>query len=264
MTSPAPPAWPRRVVVVDGDDASLVRGRNAEFLHVGVALLRVSSAAAALVALAEAEESAVVLVPKDPPGMPLRDFLDVVEALGRTAVVLGVPVAPDADIRLGDPIGRRPLATADLPVTPTRLVAVLDVVAPSTSAIGEVYRCGELELDTAGFRVSWYGRDVRLSPSGFALLEYLMAASPRTVSTEELANGVAREGAGAGADRVRARVRRVRDQLKSAVPDREPPLQTVTRVGYRIAPSAPRDVSRRLDTRPAGATRRPVVAIATG
>lgn len=246
MSQPRPPVWPRRVVVVGDDEVAVVRGRSAEFLHAGIALTRVPSATAALISLADPDGAAVVLVPVDPPGMRLADFLGVVDALGRTAVVLGVPPAPDAAVAPG-PARTGAFATAELPVTPARLSSVLDIVMRSEAVEAPIYRCGELVLDSRSFRVLWHGRDVRLTPSSFDLLEYLMAASPRIVRTEELASGVAATGSGNASERVRARVRRVRDQLKAAVPGVPPPLETITRVGYRIT-SGSTPITRRLET----------------
>ncbi len=88
---------------------------------------------------------------------------------------------------------------------------------------------GDLRLDPAHRVVTRDGRRLALSPKEFALLEYLLAAQGRVVSSEELLQRVWDEAADPFTTTVKVTIRRLRAKLG------EPPLiETVQQAGYRI------------------------------
>jgi DNA-binding response OmpR family regulator len=88
---------------------------------------------------------------------------------------------------------------------------------------------GDLRLDPAHRVATRDGRRLALSPKEFALLEYLLAAQGRVVSSEELLQRVWDEAADPFTTTVKVTIRRLRSKLG------EPPLiETVQQAGYRI------------------------------
>lgn len=232
MSYLATPTWPLRVVAVSEDCVPVARGRSAEFLHAGVTVTQVPSAAAALVAIGQESDVAAVLVPAEMSDMALDDFIEIVHAFGRTPVVVGL--APLSEPNVAASMRERgALETVVLPVTPHRLAQALkSVIVPMPAP--RVYRCGELELDVDAFRVLWHGREVRLAPNTFELLQYLMAASPRVVTMQELVSEFVPAETQWRTDSIRVRIRRLREALGAAVPGAPKPVETVRKVGYRI------------------------------
>jgi DNA-binding response OmpR family regulator len=88
---------------------------------------------------------------------------------------------------------------------------------------------GELRLDPAHRVATRDGRRLALSPKEFALLEYLLAAQGRVVSSEELLQRVWDEATDPFTTTVKVTIRRLRAKLG------EPPvIETVQQAGYRI------------------------------
>ena len=88
---------------------------------------------------------------------------------------------------------------------------------------------GNLRLDPAHRVATRDGQRLALSPKEFALLEYLLAAQGRVVSSEELLRRVWDEAADPFTTTVKVTIRRLRAKLG------EPPvIETVQQAGYRI------------------------------
>lgn len=237
MTSPevATPAWPARVVAVATPVAGVTRARMAEFRQRGLLIESAPSAAAALVSIGQ-DPPAGVLVPTDLKGMSLLDFLDVLRAFSAVPVIVGL--APGCDNETVVAALDRGIARAvPLPVTPATLALVLEEGRrrPPAPVERESYRIGDLELDSASYRVHWHGTEVHLAPRLFEMLRYFSAAHPRVVSLEELVSefGDTSNPRDPG-ERVRVMIGRIRSQLAHARPDLPVPLETVHRVGYRL------------------------------
>jgi len=90
---------------------------------------------------------------------------------------------------------------------------------------------GDLTLDPNRLVATRAGRRLDLSPKEFAVLEHLLAAGGRVVSTEELLERVWDEAANQFTTTVKTTIGRLR--LKLGKP---PAIQTVREGGYRIDP----------------------------
>ncbi len=114
----------------------------------------------------------------------------------------------------------------DLPELVARVGAL---VRRSQPALPPVLRHGDLELDTARRRARRAGRRLDLSPKEFGVLELLLAAQGRVVSSEELLERVWDENADPFSQAVKMTVSRLRAKLG------EPRLiETVVQAGYRL------------------------------
>ena len=99
----------------------------------------------------------------------------------------------------------------------------------ATSAVPPTLQAADLTLDPARRVAFRGGRRLELSPKEFALLECLMAAGDRVVSSEELLERVWDEATDPFTTAVKTTMRRLRTKLG------EPPLiETVRESGYRI------------------------------
>ncbi|TWP37219.1 response regulator transcription factor [Leekyejoonella antrihumi] len=99
----------------------------------------------------------------------------------------------------------------------------------STPAAPPILRAKDVVLDPARRVASRSGQRLELSPKEFAVLECLMTASDRVVSTEQLLDGVWDEAADPFTTTVKTTIRRLRAKLG------DPPIiHTVREAGYRI------------------------------
>jgi DNA-binding response OmpR family regulator len=114
----------------------------------------------------------------------------------------------------------------DLPELVARVGALVRRAQP---ALPPVLRHGDLELDTARRRASRAGRLLELSAKELGVLELLLAAGGRVVSSEELLERVWDENADPFSQAVKTTVSRLRVKLG------DPPLiETVIHAGYRL------------------------------
>ena len=114
----------------------------------------------------------------------------------------------------------------DLPELVARVGALVRRAQP---AFPPVLRHGDLELDTARRRASRAGRLLELSAKELGVLELLLAAGGRVVSSEELLERVWDENADPFSQAVKTTVSRLRAKLG------DPPLiETVVHAGYRL------------------------------
>lgn len=79
----------------------------------------------------------------------------------------------------------KPFSTPELMA---RVKAMLRRAKPEVLA--SVLKCGELELDRETHRVHRKGREIRLGPTEFKLLEFLMSSPGRVFSRSQLLDGV--------------------------------------------------------------------------
>jgi two-component system, OmpR family, phosphate regulon response regulator PhoB len=109
-----------------------------------------------------------------------------------------------------------------------RVRAILRRVAPDRMA--DVLRAGDVELDRAAHRVMRGLREVRLGPTEFRLLEFLMQSAGRVLSRAQLLDGVWGRDAFVDERTVDVHIGRLRKALIRG--REEDPIRTVRGAGY--------------------------------
>jgi DNA-binding response OmpR family regulator len=99
----------------------------------------------------------------------------------------------------------------------------------STAPLPPILQAADITLDPSRRVVLRAGRRLELSPKEFALLEYLLAAHDKVVSTEELLERVWDEATDPFTSTVKTTVGRLRGKLGDP-----PVIETIREGGYRI------------------------------
>jgi two-component system phosphate regulon response regulator PhoB len=120
----------------------------------------------------------------------------------------------------------KPFSTQELLA---RIRAVLRRRAPEQ--VGDAVAIGELALDAATHRVSWHGRPVKVGPTEFKLLHYLMKHPERVHSRSQLLDKVWGDHVFIEERTVDVHVKRLRESLGAA----GAMIETVRGAGYRLA-----------------------------
>ncbi len=216
-----------RVLVVE-DFEILARTIGTGLRREGMAVDVVLDGAAALDHLAITRYDVVVL-DRDLPGVHGDDVCRRIVADSPDSRVLMLTAASTVKQRVdgldlgADDYMPKPFDFAELVA---RIRALGRRTAP---ALPPVLGRGDLTLDSSRRVASRGGRRLDLSPKEFAVLECLLAAGGRLVSTEELLERVWNEAADTFTTAVKTTIRRLRAKLG------EPPvIHTVREGGYRI------------------------------
>ena len=115
-----------------------------------------------------------------------------------------------------------------LPELMARVKAILRRTAPRRMA--DVLKIGDVELDRAAHKVSRGLRQVRLGPTEFRLLEFLMESSGRVLSRTQLLDGVWGRDAFVHERTVDVHIGRLRKALIRG--NEHDPIRTVRSAGY--------------------------------
>lgn len=113
-----------------------------------------------------------------------------------------------------------------------RIRAVLRRRAPEV--VTERVEIGELALDTATHRVTWQGNALKVGPTEFKLLAYLMQHAERVHSRAQLLDKVWGDHVYIEERTVDVHVKRLRESLGAA----SPMVETVRGAGYRLTAQA--------------------------
>ena len=120
------------------------------------------------------------------------------------------------------------------PFSPRELVArIKAVLRRATTDDDEVVSAGVLELDTAGHRVLASGNEVKLGPTEYRLLQFLMTHAERVYSRAQLLDRVWGANVYVEERTVDVHVRRLRKALSEEKADEY--IQTVRGAGYRFS-----------------------------
>ena len=120
------------------------------------------------------------------------------------------------------------------PFSPRELIARINaVLRRSGSAGNEVITAGVLELDSAGHRVLSSGKEIRLGPTEYRLLQFLMTHPDRAYSRTQLLDRVWGANVYVEERTVDVHVRRLRKALSEQRADDY--IQTVRGAGYRFS-----------------------------
>ena len=120
------------------------------------------------------------------------------------------------------------------PFSPRELIARIQaVLRRSSSADDEVILAGVLELDPAGHRVTANGNEVKLGPTEYRLLKFLISHPDRVYNRTQLLDRVWGANVYVEERTVDVHVRRLRKALAAENADRY--IQTVRGAGYRFS-----------------------------
>ncbi|MBT8083050.1 MAG: phosphate regulon transcriptional regulator PhoB [Gammaproteobacteria bacterium] len=120
------------------------------------------------------------------------------------------------------------------PFAPRELMARIQaVLRRSGTANNGVVRSGVLELDVEGHRILSCGKEIRLGPTEFRLLQFIMTHAERVYSRSQLLDRVWGANVYVEERTVDVHVRRLRKALSVAGADRY--IQTVRGAGYRFS-----------------------------
>jgi DNA-binding response OmpR family regulator len=171
----------------------------------------------------------VVVLDRDLPGTHGDDVCRQIVAGGSGSRVLMLTAASTVADRV-DGLGLGADDYLPKPFDFTELIARIRALARrSAVAVPPVLESGELTVDPSRREAFRTGRRLDLSPKEFAVLECLVAAGGRIVSTEELLDRVWDSEADPFTTAVKSTIRRLR--LKLGDP---PVIHTVREGGYRV------------------------------
>lgn len=120
------------------------------------------------------------------------------------------------------------------PFAPRELVARIQaVLRRAKTASNDIVRAGVLELDIAGHRLGSGGREIRLGPTEFKLLQYLMTHADRVYNRPQLLDRVWGANVYVEERTVDVHIRRLRKALTQV--DAQDYIQTVRGAGYRFS-----------------------------
>ncbi len=211
-----------------------------------VELLRYNlEAAGFLVSVAETGEQAEILLAEERPDLVILDWMlpgvSGIELCRRMRARVETRAVPVLMLTArGEETDRiRGLSTGaddyvvkpfSLPEMMARVKAILRRSAPDRLA--EVLRSGDIELDRAAHKVIRGTRHVRLGPTEYRLLEFLMEAQGRVLSRAQLLDGVWGRDAFVDERTVDVHIGRLR---KALIRGREAdPIRTVRGAGYAL------------------------------
>jgi two-component system phosphate regulon response regulator PhoB len=128
----------------------------------------------------------------------------------------------------------KPFSTQELMA---RIRAILRRRAPEQTA--EALKLGSLELDSATHRVSYSGAELKIGPTEFKLLRYLMAHPERVHSRAQLLDKVWGDHVFIEERTVDVHIKRLREALQGA----GSMIDTVRGAGYRLTVQVPASAS---------------------
>ncbi len=99
----------------------------------------------------------------------------------------------------------------------------------------EVLRIGNLELNTATFRVHKDGKLIDLLPKEFAILELLMRRADHYFTAEAILSRIWRTDSATSIDSVRTFIKTLRKKLSESETDQKWHIENKRGLGYRIA-----------------------------
>ena len=123
------------------------------------------------------------------------------------------------------------------PFSPRELIARIQAVMRRTNSRGnEIVKSGKLELDVAGHRLSCAGQEIRLGPTEYRLMRFLMTHPDRVYSRTQLLDRVWGANVYVEERTVDVHIRRLRKALSEQQADDY--IQTVRGAGYRFSAGA--------------------------
>jgi two-component system response regulator MtrA len=106
----------------------------------------------------------------------------------------------------------------------------------SMSSVANVLAVGSLTLDPDRYIVTKAGKELRIAPREFALLEFMMRHPGETFSAEALLSRVYASDASASVEGLRMAIMRLREAIDQDQPEgaKKSMIENIPRVGYRL------------------------------
>jgi DNA-binding response OmpR family regulator len=221
-----------KILIIE-DEPQIVRTLRLYMEQAGYATAAINDGALAIPAFRQ-ERPDLVLLDLNLPG---QDGIDVCRALRRESAVPIIMVtarSDEADRLIGLELGADDYVVK--PFSPREVVARVRAVLRRVSgpmADVDVFRAGELLVDTAAYRAYYAGQPVSLTQSEFEILLALARHEGHVLSRSQLleeTQGIAYEGYERSIDQ---HIKNLRRKLKKAGGDADL-IQTVYGVGYRL------------------------------
>ena len=167
-------------------------------------------------------------------GLPDRDGLEIVPqlaALGLSVIILTARDATQekvAALDLGaDDFVTKPFSPRELLA---RVAAVMRRIRPALA--GESISVGDIVLDPVAHKVERRGRSLRMGPTEYRLLKFLMESPGRVFSRGQLLDGVWGTESEIELRTVDVHIRRLRQAI--AIEGAKDPVRTVRSAGYAL------------------------------
>jgi DNA-binding response OmpR family regulator len=212
-------------ILLAEDDPMLGDGLRAGLRQLGFQVDWVRDGVAAERELASGDYAAAVL----DLGLPLKDGMDVLQALRASKITTPVLTARDA---VPDRIRGLDQGADDYVVKPVDLhelgARLRSLVRRAHGQMQDVLRCGAVLLEPSARRVSLNGECVTLSTREFDLLHVLMLNADRVLSREQLEQQLYSWGYEVESNAIEVHIHHLRRKLQ---PDL---IQTVRGIGYTV------------------------------
>jgi len=222
-----------RVLVVD-DESAIREMMQFSLRRAGMDVEGAADARGALAAISDHKPDIILLDWM----MPGVSGLELTRRLRRESVTADIPIIMlTAKVTEDDKVAGLDAGTDDYvikPFSPRELVARINAVLRRASPTDEhgFIEAGELTLDTHARRVLAGGREVRMGPTEYRLLEFFMSNPGRAYSRSQLLDHVWGTGAYLEERTVDVHIRRLRKALQASGQDQC--IQTVRGLGYRF------------------------------
>jgi len=163
----------------------------------------------------------------------LREYRD---GGGAAPVIMLTGKAATSDKQTGLDLGADDYLTKpfDIKELGARIRALLRRPALINSAVLKV---GDIELDTAKYRVLRNGAEIHLLPRDFALLEFLLRHKDQVFSAEALISRVWVSDSDASPEGLRTAIKRIRKKIDDGNEDSQSLIENIPKVGYRLRSS---------------------------
>jgi two-component system, OmpR family, alkaline phosphatase synthesis response regulator PhoP len=218
------------ILVVD-DEPKIVRIARDYLEKNGYRVLTAADGPSAL-ATARREKPDLILLDLMLPGIDGREVCKLLRRESDVPIIMLTALSEEVDQVTGLEIGAddyitKPFSTRAMVARVRALLRRVkgDVKLPS------ILRAGGLEIDSERYSVTFNGRDVKLTPYEFKLLQLLVARPGQTLTREQLLDSL--HGAASSFDRsVDSHIKNLRKKLESA--SGQPMIETVYGIGYRF------------------------------
>jgi DNA-binding response OmpR family regulator len=154
---------------------------------------------------------------------------------GRTPIIMLTGLSTIKDKTIGLEAGADDYLTKPFDIREL-LLRIKALLRRSSPSVSNVLTVGRLTLDSTRYVVTKAGKELRIAPREFALLEFFMRHPGETFSTETLLSRVYASDAQASNEGLRMAIMRLREAIDVDEPSaaKDSLIENIPRVGYRL------------------------------